>query len=95
MKTKDKIFKLIDIRPGEWPSYYDDCDAKEYYEYFIKGTNIKLGFRYIDGETGEENFYCIVCDGYDQMDPYDSEAELFEHFEWMLMNEELIWRYYD
>lgn len=90
-----KISKLIDKRPGCWPSYYDEKDVDDYYEYFIKGTNIKLGFTYFDKETRENNFYCIVCDGYDQMDPYDSEKRLFEHFEWMLMNEELIWRYYE
>lgn len=92
---KNKIAKIIELRSGNWPEYYDDCVAEDYQEYFIKGTNIKLGFKYIDGETGEQLFYCIVCDGYDQMDPYDSEAELFEHFEWMLMNKELIWRYYE
>jgi len=90
-----KINKLIDKRPGSWPSYYDEKDVDDYYEYFIKGTNIKLGFTYFDKETREENFYCIVCDGYDQMDRYNSEKSLFEHFEWMLTNEELIWRYYE
>lgn len=92
---KYKIAKVIDIRPGKWPEYYDECDAQDYQEYFIKGTSIKLGFKYIDGETGEKNFYCIVCDGYDMMDFYDSEEDLFKHFEWMLMNKDLIWRYYE
>ena len=89
------IKKIIEIRPGKWPEYYDDLDVKDYNEYFIKGTNIKLGFKYFDNETNEEAFYCIVCNGYDQMDPYDTEKELFEHFEWMLMNKDLVWRYYE
>lgn len=88
------IKKLIDVRPGKWPEYYDEHDVSDYNEYFIKGTNIKLGFKYINNETNEQCFYCIVCDGYGMMDPYDTEKELFEHFEWMLMDKELIWRYY-
>ena len=89
-----EIKKLIDIRPGKWPSYYDDLDISDYQEYFIKDTNIKLGFKYIDNETNEKCFYCIICDGYDQMDPFDSEKELFKHFKWMFMNKDLSWRYY-
>ena len=91
---KHPIEKLIDIRPGEWPKYYDDCNAQEYQEYFIKGTNIRLGFKYIDGDTNEQCFYCVVCDGYDQMDPYDTEQQLFNQFYWMLYNKDLSWRYY-
>jgi hypothetical protein len=89
------IKRIIEKRPGKWPSYYDDHDVKDYCEYFIKGTNIKLGFTCFSNETNEEEFYCIVCDGYDQMDPYDTEKELFDHFEWMLMNKNLTWRYYE
>ena len=89
------IMDLLDRRPSKWPDYYDACDAQDYHEWFIKGTNIKLGFDYIDGETNEHCWYCIVCDGYDQMDPYDSEEEFIKHLEWMLMNENLIWRYYE
>ena len=65
---KHPVEKLIDIRPGVWPKYYDGNDARDYCEYFIKGTNIKLGFKYLDGETNEQCFYCIVCDGYNQLD---------------------------
>ena len=93
--SEDTIRDLFDRRPAKWPEYYDDCNAQEYHEWFIKGTNIKLGFDYIDGETNGHEWYCIVCDGYDQMDPYDSEEDLLEHFEWMLMNKDLIWRYYE
>ena len=89
------IMDILDVRPGKWPEYYDDCDAQDYQEYFIKGTNIKLGFKYINGETGEWNFYCIVCDGYDMMDSYEAEEELIEHFEWLLTTEHDSWRYYD
>jgi len=94
MKKNKSIKDIIDIRCGRWPSYYDECNAQDYYEYFIKGTNVKLGFKYVDGDTGEKYFYCIVCDGYDQMDAYDTEEDLFEHFDWMLNDKELIWRYY-
>jgi len=89
------IMDLLDRRHSKWPDYYDKCDAQDYHEWFIKGTNIKLGFDYIDGETNEHCWYCIVCDGYDQMDPYDSEEEFIKHLEWMIMNENLIWRYYE
>ena len=89
------IKDILDRRPGKWPDYYDDRDAKEYHEWFIKGTNIKLGFDYIDGKTGEHCWYKIVCDGYDQMNPYDTEEDFLEDIEWMLMNKELMWRYYE
>ena len=89
------IMDVLDRRPGTWPDYYDECDAQEYYEWFIKGTNIKLGFDYIDGKTNEHHWYKIVCDGYDQMEPYDTEEEFLEDIEWMLNNIELTWRYYE
>lgn len=89
------IMDILDRRPGTWPEYYDDCDAQEYYEWFIKGTNIKLGFDYIDGKTHEHHWYKIVCEGYDQMEPYDTEEEFLEDVEWMLNNIELTWRYYE
>jgi hypothetical protein len=92
---KNKISKIIDKRPAKWPEYYDKKDVENYCEYFIKGTNLKLGFYYKDLETGEDNYYCIVCDGYDQMDPFNSEEELFEHFDYILNTEHDCWRYYD
>lgn len=92
------IRDIIDLRPAKYPEYYDNADhCISYSEYFIKGTNMKLGFKceMIDTDEGiRTDFYCIVCDGYDMMDPYDTEDALMEHFEWMLMNKELIWRYY-
>ena len=91
----NKIKKVLDRRPATWPEYYDECDAQEYHEWFIKGTNVKLGFDYIDGETGEHTWYKIVCDGYNQMDPYETEEAFLEDIEWMLMNKELVWRYYE
>jgi len=91
----NKIKKVLDRRPATWPEYYDECDAQEYHEWFIKGTNVKLGFDYIDGETGEHTWYKIVCDGYNQMDPYETEKAFLEDIEWMLMNKELVWRYYE
>ena len=90
-----KIKKILDRRPSVWPDYYDECNAQEYHEWFIKGTNVKLGFDYIDGDTNEHLWYKIVCDGYDQMNSYDTEKDFLEDIEWMLMNKELIWRYYE
>ena len=92
---KHPVEKLIDIREGVYPNYYDKCNAQDYQEYFIKGTNMKLGFKYFDGDTNEWNYYCIVCDGYDQMDSFETEDGLFGHFYWMLTNQDLIWRYYE
>lgn len=89
------IMDILDRRPATWPDYYDKCDAEEYHEWFIKGTNIKLGFDYIDGETGEHCWYKIVCDGYDQMDHYDTVEDFLKDIAWMLQNKDLIWRYYE
>lgn len=89
------IKKVLERRPGKWPSYYDESNVQEYHEWFIKGTNIKLGFDYVDGDTNEHIWYKIVCDGYDQMDPYDTEKDFLESIEYILMNKELTWRYYE
>ena len=89
------IKKILERRPGKWPLYYDECDAQEYYEWFIKGTNIKLGFDYIDGETEEHCWYRIISESYDDMIYYDSEKSFIQDIEWMLMNKDLSWRYYD
>ena len=89
------IKKILDRRPGKWPSYYDECDVQEYYEWFIKGTNIKVGFDYIDGETEEHCWYRIITESYDDMIPYDSEKSFMQDIEWMLMNKDLSWRYYE
>lgn len=91
----DTIKKILERRPGKWPSYYDECNAKEYHEWFIKGTNIKLGFDYIDGDTGEYNWYRIITESYDDMIPYDSEESFMQDIKWMLMNKNLSWRYYE
>lgn len=92
---KNKISKIIEKIPGKWPEYYDNWDVKDYQEYFIKGTKIKLGFTCFNNELNKEEFYCIVCDGYDQMNPFDTEEELMEQFEYILLNEHDCWRYYD
>jgi hypothetical protein len=89
------IKDFLDRRPGTWPSQYDEIDAQEYHEWFIKGTNVKLGFDYIDADTGNHCWYKIVCDGYDQMDLYDTENDFLEDIEWVLMNKDLTWRYYE
>ena len=83
----NKIKKILDRRPATWPSYYDECDAQEYHKWFIKGTNVKLGFDYIDGKTGEHIWYKTVSDGCDQMKPDETEDDFVENIEWMLMNQ--------
>lgn len=89
------IKDILDRRPTKWPDHYNECDAEEYHEWFIKGTNVKLGFDYIDGETNEHLWYKIVCDGYDLMEPYETEEKFLEDIEWMLKNKDLNWRYYE
>lgn len=95
INKEPSIMDILDRRPGTWPEYYDECDAQDYHEWFIKGTNIKLGFDYIDGVTNEHCWYKIVCDGYDMMDPYYTEEDFLEDIEWMLKNKDLSWRYYE
>lgn len=91
----NKIKDVLDRREAKWPEYYDETEAEEYHEWFIKGTNVKLGFDYIDGDTSEHIWYKIVCDGYDDMQAYETEEEFLKDIEWMLMNKDLSWRYYD
>ena len=95
MKKKHQVENLIDVRDGTWPDYYDDTEVENYQEYFIKGTNVKLGFKYYDVEQKEQCFYCIVGDGYDYQDPFDTEEELLDNFNWFLQNKDLTWRYYE
>ncbi len=90
----NNIKDILDRREAKWPEYYDETEAEEYHEWFIKGTNVKLGFDYIDGDTGEHIWYKIVCDGYDDMQPYETEEEFLKDIDWMLMNKDLSWRYY-
>jgi len=90
-----KITNLLDRRKSTWPSYYDEHNVQDYHEWFIKDTNIKLGFDYIDKDTNEHIWYKIVCDGYDQMDSYDTEKDFLKDIKWMLMNKNLTWRYYE
>ena len=89
------IKEVLDRRSAQWPSYYDEYQAEEYHEWFINGTNIKLGFDYIDGNSRKHIWNKIVCDGYDMMDSYDTEEAFLKDIEWMLMNKELTWRYYE
>jgi len=89
-----KISKVIEKRPGKWPEYYDERDVENYQEYFIKGTNIKLGFTCYDKENDQEEYCCIVTELEDDQEWYDTEKDLFEHFEYILMNKDFGWRYF-
>lgn len=91
---KNKISKVIDKRPGKWPDYYDERDVENYQEYFIKGTNVKIGFTYYDKEEDKVEYCCIVTESQDDQDWYESEEELFNHFEYILMNPDFGWQYF-
>lgn len=89
------IEKVIETRPGKWPSYYDEKNVEKYTEYFIKGTNIKLGFCDFNIDEKCEEYCCIISESIDDFIWFDTEKELFEHFECILMNKNLTWRYYE
>ena len=91
---KNKIAKVIDKRPGKWPKYYDEKNVENYQEYFIKGTNIKLGFCDNNLEEGCEEFCCIISEIEDDFIWFDTEKDLFEHFEYILMNKDFGWKYF-
>ena len=91
---KNRIAKVIEKRPGKWPEYYDEREVENYQEYFIKGTNVKIGFTCYDKEQDEIDYCCIVTESQDDQDYYDSEEELFKHFEYILMNPDFGWRYF-
>lgn len=86
--------KIIEKRPGKWPSYWDPQNIENYQEYFIKGTNIKLGYTCYNKDEEEIEYCCIISELEDDFDFYDTEQKLLKHFEWMLMNENLGWRYF-
>jgi len=86
---------LYERRDSTWPDFYDDNGAKDYHEWFIKGTNIKLGFDYINDESNEREYYCIVSDSYDDQIPFNSEKDLIKHFDYMVQNKNFFWRYFE
>lgn len=88
------IKKIIECRPAKWPTYYDDANVKDYCEYFIKGTNVKLGFRVMNIDENCVDFCCIVSESQDDQIYFEEEAELFDHFEYILMNKEFGWQYF-
>ncbi len=85
---------LYERRSETWPNYYDDIDAKDYHEWFIKGTNIKLGFDYINIESNERQYYCVVSESYDDQIPFETEKDMIEHFDYITQNKDFSWRYY-
>jgi hypothetical protein len=66
------IKKIIEKRPGKWPEYYDEKNVENYTEYFIKGTNIKLGFYDNNLEEGHEEFCCIISETRDDFIWFDT-----------------------
>ena len=92
---ENKIAKIIEKRSGTWPEYYDEKDVENYCEYFIKGTNMKLGFSCFNKENNEWEYCRIVSESYDDFIYSDTEEELYKDFEYILMNENFSWRYYD
>lgn len=85
---------LYEQRSETWPNYYDDIDAKDYHEWFIKGTNIKLGFDYINIESNERQYYCVVSESYDDQIHFETENDMIEHFDYITQNKNFSWRYY-
>ena len=89
-KGNDSIYEQ---RNATWPDYYDDIDVKDYHEWFIKGTNIKLGFDYINVESNEREYYCVVSESYDDQIPFETEKDLIEHFDYITQNKNFNWGY--
>ena len=88
------IKKIIEKRQAKWPSYYDEHNVEDYQEYYIKGTNIKLGFYDKNLDEDCEEFCCIISESEDDFIWFDTEKELFEHFEYILMNKNFGWKYF-
>jgi len=93
-KDNNNDNSLYERRSTTWPNYYDDIDAKDYHEWFIKGTNIKLGFDYINIESNERQYYCIVSESYDDQIPFETEKDMIEHFDYITQNKNFSWRYF-
>ncbi len=93
-EKENDIKNIIDVRPATSPEYYDKCGARDYQEYFIKGTNMKLGFKYTN-KLNQKEYCCITTESYDDQEWFGSEENLFKHFEWLLTNTEITWRYYE
>lgn len=88
------IMDFLDRRPTPSPVEYDGS-IEDYYEWFIKGTNIKLGYDYYDRELGEQIWCRIVTESYDDQITYKTEQKFLEDIDWLLSNKELTWRYYE
>jgi len=93
-KTNTNEESSFDIRPSKWPVYYDDTDMHDYNEWFIKGTNIKLGFDFINNVTQEHLYYCVVTESYDDQIIFKNKYEFIKHLNWIINNKELSWRFY-
>ena len=85
----------IEVREAEWPKEFDEADVENYKEYFIRGTNIRLGYKCFNKETRENEYCCMLNESCDDFVFYNSEKELIEHFNYILNNRDLIWRYYE
>ena len=88
------IMDLLDRRSTPSPAEYDGS-IEDYHEWFIKGTNIKLGYDYYDRELGEQIWSRIVTESYDDQITYKTEQKFLEDIDWLLSNKELMWRYYE
>jgi len=91
---KNNIKKTIEKRPAKWPEYYDEKNVENYQEYFIKGTNIKIGFTCYDKDEDVDDFCCIISESQDDFIWFDTEKELYEHFAYILLNKEFGWQYF-
>ena len=87
--------EAIEVREAEWPKEFDETDVEDYKEYFIRGTNIRLGYKCFNKETGENEYCGMINESCDNFVFYNGEKELIEHFNYILNNRDLIWQYYE
>lgn len=95
-----KLPKYIECIEAEVPKNWDDPDdIKNYHEYYIKGTKMKIGCKFncegYKSGSREERFISLVGEIYDTFDDFSTEKDLIEHFEYIFNNPNITWKYYD
>ena len=66
----------IEVREAEWPKEFDEADVENYKEYFIRGTNIRLGYKCFNKKTRENEYCCMLNKSCDDFVFYNSEKKL-------------------
>ena len=86
-----KLPKYIECIEVEVPKNWDDPDdIKDYYEYYIKGTKMKIGCKFncegCKSGSREERFVSLVGEIYDAFDDFSNKINIssfdgtFHHF---------------